>query len=529
MNRLWAVASGYGELMERIQNRLFVFQALKYFTPLFIQKNNELNTLQKLKTKHNIQINYRFHPDEKNYIIEGREKMYQHFGQYFPRTAKYNSIEHLDDEPYNLINLPFRNINTNTVVDLPYYLILMSVSSTGMCAGNTDAEAITQGINEIFERYILQLIFTGETECFYTDASYFEGTEILNRLQILCDKKNIHFKIVDCSMGGMIPVLGLLLIDRSQNTYAFRLGAHIDPVIALERCYTETFQGVTDYSSRYFNPVDLSLSIDAPKEFNQNILNGYGKFPQSIFNLASKTFEGFKFTESCSFEEDLILYKQRIYELGFEIYIRNNSFLGFPAFHVYIPGLSDIDGRLTDMFGMISKYNSTFFHIKNDFRINHLSNTELRKYAKQLEFDAHTGITLFPYSSHPHNNLDRQLLLVMIYASLRIYDKAYCCIKKFLTGKKLSPYYYCLCDFLWLQSQNTTLEESKKILEIIYKREHVNQVQESMKNRDTVFSNLHLPNCFNCDSCPVHSHCDFIQIARFESNIREYYSRAMEQ
>ena len=41
------------------------------------------------------------------------------------------------------------------------------ITSTGMAAGNTIEEALTQGLSEIFERYAYEQLFTNKQEIYY--------------------------------------------------------------------------------------------------------------------------------------------------------------------------------------------------------------------------------------------------------------------------------------------------------------------------------------------------------------------------
>ena len=56
-----------------------------------------------------------------------------------------------------------------------------------MCAGNTPYEAILQGINEIFERYVLQKLYLEKITPPVYSPDYFKGTAIHSRLEKLVD------------------------------------------------------------------------------------------------------------------------------------------------------------------------------------------------------------------------------------------------------------------------------------------------------------------------------------------------------
>lgn len=110
-----------------------------------------------------------------------------------------------------------------------------------MCAGNSKEEALCQGLNEIVERYILWKIFSENPQPNQLSIEMFTSTEIYNKINTL---KNLYeIRIHDWSLGEDYPVIGLLIIRKTDGAYTYRLGAAFNIITALERCYTETLQG----------------------------------------------------------------------------------------------------------------------------------------------------------------------------------------------------------------------------------------------------------------------------------------------
>ena len=118
----------------------------------------------------------------------------------------------------------------------------------------------------------------------------------------------------------------------------------MNPEIALERCLTEIYQNpegihwlnlkfdiISHFSSEEFIYVNGNLIF--------NCSNGY--WPLSLFSSkASYQFNGLNTSLNVSDIEDFEFIKGQISKLGFNIYIRDVSFLGFPSYYIIVPGMS---------------------------------------------------------------------------------------------------------------------------------------------------------------------------------------------
>lgn len=209
--------------------------------------------------------------------------------------------------------------------------------------------------------------------------SFFSDKEIGRRLKELCKITGWRCVIKDCSLENGFPVVGLLLIDDVNGKYTFRLGSDLRPEIALQRCFTEIFQG-TEIDNSSFIPIDVSEDWDAAVEYERNVINGSGRFPNCVFENASCAIDSkekpkIKSTIEGNFESVM----DWLTEKGYELYVRDNSFMGFPAYHLYIPGLSNVDERLNNICkGLVNA--SDYYDTKAEYRIKRLTKSE----AKQL-------------------------------------------------------------------------------------------------------------------------------------------------
>ena len=468
MDEGYALASAYAELMERLQNKMLLF-TIKYASPQFRKNNPEL------AGNFPGALSFRYFPDEEYRRIDGKElSAWAH--RLIPKAS--GSLKS-DGKYYDMPFLPFYNVRESKVEDLPYDMIRFAAGSTGLCAGNIPEEAILQGLNEIFERHVLQQIYVGCPSFPEIDLSYFRDTAVYDSIMELSRQNGWQFVVKDCSLGGRFPVIGLGIGKGSWspgNLCTFRLGADRNPVIALQRCLSEIFQG-TDIESGSENS---SLSpfrkaeythgpVDVPTEYRRNMTDGRGLFPPEIFRDCGHTdAPAWHHDRDTTIEENFARTLRRLEDNGYELFIRDNSFLGFPSYHLYIPGLSDVDGALYDISKDLLPAEE-YYKVKPEYRLNSLGREETEslicKYRKSLE----KYVPLFGYVSGRFSMIDRILLLTILSVRSGNYDNAAApAVKIFL---------------------------------------------EKIKD-------LPLPQCFDCTSCQLRKDCFYQEIIGIESKIQ---------
>lgn len=141
--------------------------------------------------------------------------------------------------------------------DLPGNLIFNLCGSNGLCAGNTPLEAICQGVGEVLERMTLKKIYTNPELFPNVSDVLLAGLPSLGIKKFL-EGKNYQCIIKDCSQSGAFPVVGLLVLDPSRTKYKLSLSSDLNFDIALQRCFTELFQGFS---------LDISFPLKMKKIF----------------------------------------------------------------------------------------------------------------------------------------------------------------------------------------------------------------------------------------------------------------------
>lgn len=353
----FALASGYAEFIERIQNGLLVgISGLNRFV---------LKKLQKIN-------GFYYFPDEK--FISIREflnlpepYLSDLFGNSrednkYERNVALNAyFERLSSNGFpGLLAVPFFDCNNSRIQYFPFSFTLSLTGSNGMAAGNTREEAIFQALCELIERYASHKVYQDQlTPPTVNDdflAQYPEEFRIIN------DIRECGFDVVvkDFSCGLKLPALGVLIIDKIHNKYRLNVGADTSFRVSLSRALTEIYQGISSDSALRNIMLDIPSRAqdyflsDTPEckkkrehEIREFTINGRGVFPRSLFeNTPSYEFNPTVFSTEDSYRSEVSKLIHLFIDTGKNVYIRDVSFLGFPSYYVYVPTVS-VMGRKT--------------------------------------------------------------------------------------------------------------------------------------------------------------------------------------
>jgi ribosomal protein S12 methylthiotransferase accessory factor len=140
-----------------------------------------------------------------------------------------------------------------------------------------------------------------------------------------------------------------VIFNKKRSQYRLAFGA--DPMfeIALQRCLTEVLQGIPPSSLASNFMIDFNLSEAAFAEPNTRItelfkaiFDGSGRCPPAFFSSKGEPrFGGVFRRQFCGSRAAFQHVAGLVHKLGYPIYIRDVSYLGFPAYQVYVPGLSE--------------------------------------------------------------------------------------------------------------------------------------------------------------------------------------------
>lgn len=499
MSEEYALASAYAELLERLQNKALLKENIVYATRYFLQFHN-------YEFKNFPVLDFLYYPDETIRLLTKDDIINDVVPNFFP-SCKYLSLT--SNNLYPCIFAPFEDLIDKSLKMIPVEYFRAMCGTTGMCAGNTKEEAITQGINEIFERYVLMKLYTTSVDLPNIELSSFEGHEIYDRIKSLEDKFKVIIK--DCSLGIGIPVIGLLLVNQKEGTYAFRLGADYNIITALERCFTESFQGKNS-AQLIFNRFDTNNPIDK-REYRNSLKNGQGRYPHSVLTHSSSQSQ-FPHHDFKSYVEELDYYIDYIKSLGTHLYIKDNSFLGFPSFAIYIPNYSIIDDQLFDFSKMIEDKRRAYGKKNSLLNIAESINCSPNGLLANLE-DSNFAV-LQKWNTAKSSKINSKILGMYVYLSKNNYLEAKKIIENIYKDNRAPVELRCAYDII-------SLIEDKKDLKSLYLLYGTQMVEEFVQRMDNVIDYLnHQPfsTCFNCLNCPILSTCKFKEILIFEKKIQ---------
>jgi ribosomal protein S12 methylthiotransferase accessory factor len=238
--------------------------------------------------------------------------------------------------------LPYLRLRDGANVWFPVNIIGNLYVSNGMSAGNTEAEARTQALAEIFERHIkFRIISEGLCLPDVPDHVIARYPRIEAGIRGL---REVGFGILvkDASLGGEFPVMNVTLLHPGDQGCFASFGAHPRFEIALERALTELLQGrgldaLGGFPEPGFDLDEIASSpnleihfVDSSGIISWNFLGATPDFEFSDWNFSATTVEDYQWLVD------------RIHRAGRDIYIADFTHLGVYACRILVPGMSEI-------------------------------------------------------------------------------------------------------------------------------------------------------------------------------------------
>ena len=238
--------------------------------------------------------------------------------------------------------LPFIRQNDGLLTWFPINVIANLYVSNGMSAGNTLAEARTQALSEIVERYIkFRIISEGLCLPEVPDEVIARYPRIEAGILAL-RAAGFGILVKDASLGGQYPVMNVTLLNpRDQGCFS-SFGAHPRFEIALERALTELLQGraldaLDGFPEAGFDLDEISSSpnieihfVDSSGIISWNFLGDAPDFDFCDWDFSSTTAEDYDWLVNM------------IHRQGHDIYVADYTHLGVYACRMIVPGMSEI-------------------------------------------------------------------------------------------------------------------------------------------------------------------------------------------
>ena len=238
--------------------------------------------------------------------------------------------------------LPYIRQRDGACVWFPINIIGNLYVSNGMSAGNTEMEARTQALSEIFERHIkFRIISEGLCLPNVPDEVIARYPRIEAGIRGLREA-GFGILVKDASLGGEYPVMNVTLLHPEDQGCFSSFGAHPRFEIALERALTELLQGrgldaLAGFPAPGFDLEEIAASpnieihfVDSSGIISWNFLGSTPDFDFCDWNFSTTTAEDYRWLV------------ERIHRSGHDIYIADFTHLDVYACRILVPGISEI-------------------------------------------------------------------------------------------------------------------------------------------------------------------------------------------
>ncbi|WP_413734478.1 30S ribosomal protein S12 methylthiotransferase accessory factor YcaO [Sodalis sp. RH21] len=238
--------------------------------------------------------------------------------------------------------LPFSRQSDGQTVYIPMNIVGNLYVSNGMSAGNTANEARVQALSEVFERHIKNRIIAESISLPMIPPavmSRYPGVvEAINSLEA----EGFPIFAYDASLGGVYPVICVVLFNPANGTCFASFGAHPDFGVALERTVTELLQGRSLKDLDVFTPPTFDdEEVAEQTNLETHFIDSSGLISWDLFKHdADYTFADWDFSGSTGdeFATLMAIFKRQ----GMEVYIADYEHLEVYACRILVPGMSDI-------------------------------------------------------------------------------------------------------------------------------------------------------------------------------------------
>lgn len=517
----YALASAYGEFMERIQNQALIFN--RHLGNRIMLESSHNSDLLTILERNNDVLNYFFAPDEELIKFDSSKR------DFLKQCVDQSELELAEKYYFGRLMplVPYVNVTESKIEKLPASLIFANCTSNGMCAGNTPFEAIIQGLCEILERYIIRRIYFENLTFPTIPLDYFKGSSIFSKISTLKQKYDWDFIVKDCSCGINMPAVGILIIDRINCKYKFHIGVDPSPITALERSITETYQGRSTVCFQDIN-WELQTKLLTDKglkelEMSKTCTRGTGQFPISMLrNKPSFPLSSIDETWSSNDENDIKKLLDVFKRLGHPVYIRDVSFLKFPAYSIYVPSIScpkDLPLSNNASFGYLPHMEASYLNLET------AEKDSITKMIQHFEQSPRGIKTINFYNTDDFwSAYDQSLILSLLNYSVGNYNKASEHFNSFITSrsfksKQENQFFKCIQGILYNKSIGIS-----HIDNVVFSNDLYKCASTFLESKHYLEYMKH-SNCNNCYSCKIKASCHLVDALSLAKKIEKVYEK----
>ncbi|MBF8984391.1 hypothetical protein IZY60_12675 [Lutibacter sp. B2] len=227
---------------------------------------------------------------------------------------------------------------------------------------------------------------------------------------------------------------------------------------------------------------------------------------------------------------------QLLQKQGYDVFIRDVSFLGFPSFHVIVAGFSEID-EFNDIKSLdeYAEYNNIKKYIRNIENISNQQIKEIMHFFSNSNYNSAASITqllnipvkdIFPWY---YMKID--LFITAIYCNRGDYIKAHKAINRFIENMQKNPYnkmestyYKCARDYIGTKINQ--LEEYPAITQLstFYPLSIIQRIINDFGKPEQSLTRYDQIKCFNCNECTLKKHCLYEQVEQLYMKLKTRYT-----
>lgn len=504
----FALASGYGELMERLQ--------MGFINGPNVQKDGDF-AFDSTK--------YELLPAKA--LLERNWNWYQLLADSLKRFTGVEMtpeaiVTQYADKDGLLSATSYWNITTNTKEYLPTDLRKRVYATNGCAAGNSPEEAIVQALSEIVERNHQTRIID---ECLALPNI---PDEVLQKYEVAWNiiqfVRENGYKVIlkDASLGTGFPVVCACIIDRQTGRYHTHFGAYPIFEIALERSLTESFQGrnIRNITTLENFLVKKQGEYSLASITNEMTMGTWIKTPEFFVGDAHRPFDENVGMTGGNNKELLRQCKEYFSKLGYEILVRDRSCLGFPTYQVIVPGYSEMlihrlsqkmDDHLYAPYAMRTLRDPVTASIQDMLGlVMHLD--QMSKFTSNIR-GVHgflRGAKLSADLSHSEEDYYMSAALGYVYWALGHHNDVIACVEGLISHVKDDQlgYLICLKRYLSLLKTGHSPEDSRRVVELFHGARITDKLFACLDNKQNPMADFILRCDLKCsESCKMYGKC----------------------
>lgn len=218
-----------------------------------------------------------------------------------------------------------------------------------------------------------------------------------------------------------------------------------------------------------------------------------------------------------------------------QVFIRDVSFLGFPSFHIIVPGMSEIE-EINDIKAITdyAQYNKIRKYIRNLEQTDKQEATEINDFITRFSYSPEASVAdilnLPMRRPLPWYYANIDLFITALYYRFGDFKSAYKAFDKYLryiqatqNDNNIATYYRCVKDYIGTRIDQLSEAETFDSLNVFYPPEVIQGVINEFGNTKQILSYLGQFNCWHCDNCNFQNACLYKGVEKVYRILKDNY------